>query len=311
VLNKLIINFILYGGISIKLLSIIQNNKTVLGIQTDQGILNLESILGKYPNNTVPTDIMEVINRGREAVKSINNYLDDIPKTAKVYMDEPSAWEPAITTPEKIICVGLNYRKHADETNSPYPKEPILFNKFNNTLTGHKHNIKVPKTTGQLDYEVELGIVIGKTAKEVAKEDAFDYVFGYVTANDLSARDLQFRTGQWLLGKSCDGFTPVGPYLVTSDEIEDPDNLHLKTTVNGKVRQESNTSDMIFDCKEIISYISKHMTLSPGDLILTGTPEGVVLGEPEEERIYLKPGDEVSVEIENLGKLTNRFISDN
>src|SRR5699024_450781 len=139
---------------------------------------------------------------------------------------------------------------------------------------------------------------------------ALDYVFGYVTANDLSARDLQFLTPQWLLGKCCDDFSPVGPYLVTKDEVADPDDLKLKTIVNGVERQNSSTSDMIFSCKDIISYISKYMTLSPGDLILTGTPEGVVLGDPEDERVYLQPGDEVTVEVENLGSLTNTFIAD-
>src|SRR5699024_10613583 len=129
------------------------------------------------------------------------------------------------TKPNKIICVGLNYRKHADETNSPYPETPILFTKYNNTLTAHKRDIAVRKVTEKLDYEVELGIVIDKSAKYVAKEDALDHVFGYVTANDLSARDLQFVSSQWLLGKSCDDFTPMGPYLVTKEEVRDPNNL--------------------------------------------------------------------------------------
>jgi 2-keto-4-pentenoate hydratase/2-oxohepta-3-ene-1,7-dioic acid hydratase in catechol pathway len=153
----------------------------------------------------------------------------------------------------------------------------------------------VPKVTDKLDYEVKLAIVIGKEAKYVAKENALDYVFGYCSANDLSARDLQLRTHQWLLGKSCDDFSPIGPYLVTADEVGNPNNLSLKTTVNGETRQNSNTSDMIFYCDEIVSYISQHMTLTPGDIILTGTPEGVVLGLPEEQQVYLKPGDEVTV----------------
>lgn len=134
-----------------------------------------------------------------------------------------------------------------------------------------------------------------------------DYVFGYCNCNDLSSRDLQFRTHQWLLGKSLDGFSPLGPYLVTSDEVGDPNSLEIKTTVNGEVRQDSNTSDMIFKCNEIVSYISDHMTLSPGDIILTGTPEGVIFGYPEDQRVWLKDGDKVTVEIEKLGKLTNTF----
>src|SRR5690606_33440597 len=201
--------------------------------------------------------------------------------------DDEITWGPCVTRPHKIICVGLNYRKHADETNAPYPEVPILFNKFDNTLTGHKDEIRVPKVTKKLDYEVERGIVIGKKAKYVDVDAALDHVFGYCTVNDLSARDLQLRTPQWLLGKSCDKFSPVGPFLVTADEVGDPNNLSLKTYVNGELRQDSNTSDMIFNCAEIVSYISQHMTLEPGDIILTGTPEGVVMGYPEEEQHYI------------------------
>ena len=152
--------------------------------------------------------------------------------------------------------------------------------------------------------------MIGKEAKYVSKEDALGYVFGYSNVNDLSARDLQLRTHQWLLGKSCDDFSPLGPYLVTADEVGNPNDLSIKTTVNGEVRQSSNTSDMIFHCDEIVSYISQHMTLVPGDIILTGTPEGVVLGLPEDQQVYLKPGDVVTIEIEKLGALTNRFVEE-
>src|SRR5699024_10095266 len=188
---------------------------------------------------------------------------------------------------------------------------PFVFHTYNSAHTGYKQNSGVTKLTEKVDYEVELGIVMGRDAKDVPKEEALEYVFGYVTANDLSARDLQFVSSQWLLGKCCDDFTPVGPYLVTRDEIENPNNLNLQTFVNGKERQHSHTSDMIFHCDDIISYISDHMTLSPGDLILTGTPEGVILGEPEDERVFLQPGDEVKVEVENIGAVTNRFVPDN
>src|SRR5699024_8150544 len=158
-------------------------------------------------------------------------------------------WGSAVPAPNKIICVGLNYRRHADETGASYPETPILFPKYNNALASHKQHITVPKVTEKLDYEVELGIVMGKNAKDVSKEEALDYVFGYVTANDLSARDLQFVSSQWLLGKSCDGFSPVGPYLVSKDEVGNPNNLNLRTYVNGEERQNSNTSDMIFNCE--------------------------------------------------------------
>ncbi len=145
----------------------------------------------------------------------------------------------------------------------------------------------------------------GKTAKNVEQQDALDYVLGYCNADDISARDLQNRTSQWILGKSCDGFCPIGPYLVTADEVGDPNKLSIRCEVNGEERQNSNTADMIFSCKEIISYISKYFTLNPGDIILTGTPQGVICGYPLDRRIYLKSGDIISLEIEKLGKLTN------
>ncbi|MNO21668.1 Ureidoglycolate lyase [compost metagenome] len=170
--------------------------------------------------------------------------------------------------------------------------------------------VPLPSRAQKVDYEAELGIMIGRTVKNVSEEEALDAVFGYFAANDLSARDLQTRTSQWLAGKSCDRFAPVGPCVVTKDEVGDPGSLRIRSLVNGEVRQDSNTSDMIFDGRQIISYISRCMTLSPGDIILTGTPEGVVMGYPPEKQIYLKPGDEVTVEIERLGRLTNRMVAE-
>jgi 2-keto-4-pentenoate hydratase/2-oxohepta-3-ene-1,7-dioic acid hydratase in catechol pathway len=283
-----------------KLVTFIKEGKQVLGVKIENGIIDLEAALSEIPNEKVQTNIMEVIAGGQETISVLEDYLSTL----------PTSNEASYLKNEEEICVGLNYRKHADETNAPYPEVPILFNKFNNTLTGHKCEIAVPKVTKQLDYEVELGVVIGKKAKYVSKEDALDHVFGYCTVNDLSARDLQLRTPQWLLGKTCDDFSPMGPYLVTADEVGNPNNLQVKTYVNGEVRQNSNSSDMIFYVDEIISYISQHMTLTPGDVILTGTPEGVVLGYPVEKQVYIQPGDEVTVEIEKLGMLTNTFIEE-
>lgn len=298
-------------GIELKLLTILKEGKELLGVKTSEGIVDIEGVLSSCPSESIPTNVMEVINGGQDVINEINKYIEQLPSDSINYLNEEEInWGPAVTEPNKIICVGLNYRRHADETNSPYPETPILFTKYNNSLTGHYQDIVVPSVTEKLDYEVELGIVIGKPVKNVSIKEALNNVFGYVTANDLSARDLQTVTSQWLLGKSCDDFCPIGPYLVTSDEVGDPNNLKLKTIVNGEIRQNSNTSDMIFHCDEIISYISKHMTLLPGDLILTGTPEGVILGDPEDKQVYLKPGDEVTVEIEKLGSLTNKFVSE-
>ncbi|WP_099352560.1 fumarylacetoacetate hydrolase family protein [Fredinandcohnia onubensis] len=283
-----------------------------LAVQLEGKLIDIEATATQNNWGAVPTDVMEVINFNEPELKSFEEKLINAVQQdrAVAYDESQVTWGPAVTKPHKIICVGLNYRKHADETNAPYPEFPILFNKFDNTLTGHNCEIAVPNVTNELDYEVELGIVIRKKTKDVSEEEALSHVFGYCTVNDLSARDLQMRTHQWLLGKSCDGFSPVGPYLVTSDEVGNPNDLALKTYVNGELHQDSNTSDMIFNCAEIVSYISKYMTLEPGDLILTGTPEGVVFGLPVEERAYIQPGDEVTVEIEKLGRLTSVFVKE-
>jgi len=215
-----------------------------------------------------------------------------------------SAFEygPCVTSPEKIICIGLNYRKHAAETGNPVPKTPILFNKYNSALLGHRGVVKVSQEPAEkFDYEIELVIVLGKPARNVSEADALSYVFGYCTGNDLTARDLQSRTSQWMLGKTFDGSGPVGPYLVTADLVGDPNSLKLECRVNGEVRQSSNTADMVFDCKALVAYISKHMTLRPGDIIFTGTPEGVISGYPKDKQIWLKPGDKVTSFIEKLG----------
>jgi 2-keto-4-pentenoate hydratase/2-oxohepta-3-ene-1,7-dioic acid hydratase in catechol pathway len=177
---------------------------------------------------------------------------------------------PCLSYGRKIICVGLNYKHHAVESKMTVPEVPLLFSKFDNTLSGHQEDIYLPMGSLQVDYEAELVVVIGKRAKHVSIEDSLSHLFGYCNVNDLSARDLQFKTSQWLLGKSCDGFSPVGPYLVTSDEVVNPNNLQMKCFVNGEIRQNSNTSDMIFSVEHIVSYISRYMTLEPGDAILTG-----------------------------------------
>lgn len=297
-----------------KLVSIERDGRQLLGVKTKAGIIDIEGALAAHPTElAVPTDVMAVIEGGQQAVDTLGAYLASLEANngAAYVLDEQSvAWGPCVTRPNKIICIGLNYRKHAEETKAAIPEYPILFNKFNNTLTGNGKEIAIPKVTKQLDYEAELVIVIGKKAKYVDKEEALDYVFGYAAVNDLSARDLQLRTQQWLLGKSCDDFSPLGPYLVTADEVGNPNDLAIRAVVNGEVRQNSNTSDMIFGCDEIVSYVSHHMTLVPGDIILTGTPEGVVLGLPKDQRVYLQPGDTVTIEIEKLGSLTNRFVAE-
>lgn len=222
-------------------------------------------------------------------------------------MEDSLNYGPCVLDPQKIIGIGLNYKKHAVECNLPFPSAPILFSKFNNTITAHGKEVELPNLSSQVDYEAELAIVISKMAKNLKKEDALSVVYGYCVANDVSDRDLQSQSTQWLLGKSCDGFCPIGPYLVSKEEVGNPNNLNIVTYVNGEIRQDSNSSDMIFNCEEIISFISEHMTLHPGDIILTGTPAGVILGYPKDQRIWLKDGDVVTINIEKLGSLTNTF----
>jgi len=293
----------------VKLLTFIEEGQQRLGVHTAHGVVDVARAAAG--DDQAPRNVMDVIQGGQAAVDKLQSIVDAYGTTGDALRDESTiTYGPCVTAPNKIICVGLNYKKHAEETNAPIPAYPILFNKFNNTLTSHQAEIAVPNVTKELDYEAELVIVIGKNTKNVSREEALDHVFGYCAVNDLSARDLQMRTQQWLLGKTCDDFSPLGPYLVSADEVGDPNQLNIRAIVNGEVRQNSNTSDMIFPCDEIVSYISKHMTLVPGDIILTGTPEGVVLGLPPEQRVYLQPGDVVTIEIEKLGSLTNRFIAE-
>jgi 2-keto-4-pentenoate hydratase/2-oxohepta-3-ene-1,7-dioic acid hydratase in catechol pathway len=282
-----------------------ENNETKVALNDNEKIINLDQLV----NDTEINDINYVISN-IDAIEQNVHQVYEKQKHNVPSVNNADIHHLPVVDPATIICVGLNYRKHAEETNAPIPDSPILFNKFLNTITGHNHEVPLPKKSKQVDYEVELGIVIGKECKDVSTDEALHYVAGYTVANDLSARDLQMKTAQWMLGKIVDGFCPVGPNLVTKNTIPNPNNLTLRTILNGEVRQDSNTSDMIFSCAEIVSYISEHMTLSPGDLILTGTPEGVILGDPEEERVWLKDGDELIVEVEKIGQLKNKMVKE-
>jgi 2-keto-4-pentenoate hydratase/2-oxohepta-3-ene-1,7-dioic acid hydratase in catechol pathway len=207
--------------------------------------------------------------------------------------------------PGKLICIGRNYAEHAKETGNTVPTTPIIFAKFPSSIIGNGDTITWNESiTTQVDWEGELAVIIGKKAHNVKEEDAFNHVFGYTIANDVSARDLQLRTDtQWTRGKSLDTFCPLGPWVVTRDEIPDPHNLSVKTTVNGEVRQDGNTKDFIFNIPFLISYCSRMFTLEPGDLILTGTPPGV--GEGMKPPTYLQDGDTVNITVEGIGELSN------
>lgn len=205
-----------------------------------------------------------------------------------------------IDKPSKIICIGLNYAQHARETNAQIPKEPIIFFKATTSVSGPNDDIIIPKNSNKTDWEVELAVVIGKRASYVEESEAMDYIAGYCLHNDVSERTFQIeRGGQWVKGKSCDTFAPLGPWMATKDEIEDANNLRLWLTVNGKKMQDSNTNDLIFKIPFLVSYISQFMTLLPGDIISTGTPQGVGLG--MNPQVYLKEGDVVELGIEGLG----------
>ena len=210
--------------------------------------------------------------------------------------------------PSKIICVGLNYAKHAEESGMEPPKEPVLFFKASSAIVGPYDDIKLPKGSTKTDWEVELAIVIGKKASYVSESEALTHVAGYVLHNDVSERAFQIeRSGQWVKGKSCDTFAPLGPYIATADEIKDPNNLRLWLKLNGKRVQDSSTSDFIFNIQQVISYISQFMTLLPGDIISTGTPSGVGLG--FDPPTYLTPGDEVELGVEGLGVSKQKVVA--
>jgi len=286
-----------------KLLTFHRNNTLQLGIRTEAGVIDVAQASNGQAG--IPLTMDAAIRGGAEALKALHRLADQ--STPNSILNEQALQPgPCVGTPEKLICIGLNYKRHARETGMAVPESPVLFSKFNNTLAGTGEEIPLPNNAIQYDYEVELGVVIGKEARYVSVDEALNYVFGYFTVNDMSVRDLQFRTSQWLLGKTPDKFFPTAPYLVTADEVADPQNLKLYCWVNGELRQNSNTADMIFSVAECISYISQYMTLKPGDVISTGTPEGVVLGMAEKN--WLKPGDEVIVEVEGLGKCTNQMV---
>ena len=284
-----------------------------LGVRTPGGVIDVTAAREALGGEGGIPGTVEALVAGGEAARTA---LDDLITQAEAADASGASWlkdegaltlGPSVPRPGKIVCVGLNYRKHAEETGAAIPTSPVLFSKFLNTIAAPDEDVPLTGPAEQYDYEVELAVVMGATAKNVSAGDALSSVFGYSTANDLSARDLQTRTSQWLLGKTMDKFMPIGPYLVTADEVPDPQRLAIRTWLNSELRQDSNTDDMIFPVAEIVSYISRHFTLEPGDVIITGTPEGVILGMAEKR--WMVPGDAVEVEVEGLGKLRNRMIA--
>jgi len=275
-----------------------------LGVVLDGGVLDVAAAArdhGVAALNVSAKDFFLAGTRLEPDLRALAARASDGPFAGQLH---DLALAPTVPQPGKILCVGLNYRRHAAESGMAEPKEPVLFGKYDNTLAPHGATVDISGLT-QVDYEAELGVVIGRGGKAIPKEQALAHVLGYVNANDLSERELQMRSGQWLLGKTLDGFLPLGPYLVTADEAGDPQAMRVRGWLNGDLRQDSSTSDMIFGVAEVIAYASRYMTLAPGDVIVTGTPEGVVLGRPQKD--WVKPGDRFVVEIGPLGRLETVF----
>ena len=263
-------------------------------IEEDGIIRDLSSVISDLNSTTINQNTIEKI-------KKINlNKLPEINENIRI--------GPCVANPEKFIGIGLNYSDHAEETGMKPPSEPIIFIKANSCICGPNDNVIIPKNSKKTDWEIELGIVIGKKAQYISEDNSFEYIFGYCIVNDISEREFQIeRSGQWDKGKGCDTFGPIGPYLVTKNEIKNIQDLNLELKLNGKITQKGNTNKMIFGVKHIVSYLSHFMTLNPGDIITTGTPPGV--GMARNPQIFLKPGDEMILNIDNLGSQKQKVIS--
>lgn len=290
-----------------KLLSFYQGEKIKLGVKTEKGILDVSGTLEKKPMKDIPESIDEILIEDRTPLLLLKEYIEVVGEEGVFLKEESLNFAPAVPRPNKIIGVGLNYWGYLRDSDTPTPDFPRLFSKFADAVNSHEGIIRIPDNASQVDYEGELAFVVGKKGRLIDPKDAMEYVLGYTITNDVTCRDFQDLTPSWFPGKSCDTFAPLGPYLVTADEIPNPNDLSLKAWVNGELRQDTNTSDMIVKIPEIISGVSKFLTICPGDVFLTGSPEGIIVCYPADEReaLWLKEGDVLEVEIENLGRLVN------
>ena len=280
-----------------KLCSIELDGKQLVGAKMDGGIANLTAI-------GFPAQMNDVINGGSKMLAQMEAAIVTNCQLPIISYDQIKFLP--VTVPSKIICKGMNYKDHAQETGGTVPEHPVFFSKFNDTLSAHESPVTLPSWQRCYDYEAEIVMVISKDAYNISVGEAADCIFGYTCGNDMSARDCQFLSTQWLTGKSFPGFAPVGPYI---DTDFDPDlNHEVRCEVNGKIVQSGNSSDMIFNCYEIVSAASRYFKLSPGDLIFTGTPAGVILGKKKGERVWLKSGDIVQVTVGGIGTLTTTLI---
>ncbi len=285
-----------------KLVTFVYNGHSRIGALTGDGsVVDLQRA-----NPQLPGDMLALLAGGADTLALAQQAVASAPADAVLALASVTLQAP-IPRPGKILCIGLNYRDHAAESNQPIPQFPTVFAKYNNTIVGPGAAIVLPTVTEKVDYEAEFAFVIGRTARNVKAEDALDYVAGYLPFNDVSARDYQMRTSQWTVGKTFDTFGPLGPALVTSDEIANPHDLDISLTINGEVLQSSNTSNLIFSVNELIADLTSFMTLEPGDIISTGTPSGV--GSARKPQRWLRAGDVVAVTIEGLGTLENPVVA--
>jgi 2-keto-4-pentenoate hydratase/2-oxohepta-3-ene-1,7-dioic acid hydratase in catechol pathway len=253
------------------------------------------------------TSIHQILGGGADAIDRVERWIYNPPGGERFEADSVTLLSP-VPHPPKLICIGLNYRDHAAEGKNPIPELPTVFSKFQSAITGHRHPIVLPKNSNKPDYEAEFAVVIGKGGRHIPEGDWRKHVFGYTITNDVSARDFQSATSQWMIGKTFDTFAPIGPAIVTADEIEDPHNLRITLTLNGEVMQDSNTNNLIFGLPRLISYLSSVFTLETGDIIATGTPAGV--GFARKPPRWLRPGDECRIQIEGLGELVNPVVAE-
>jgi acylpyruvate hydrolase len=288
-----------------RLVTFLESGRTAAGVLADGNVVDLFRA-----DPGLPTDVVGILAGGE-------SMLDRVRQAAERAADRSDARRPLsgvkllapIPRPPKVICIGLNYARHAAEAGLPLPARPSTFLKASSTVVGPGEPIVRPPTTEQLDYEVEFAFVVGRRGKAIPRERAMEYVAGYTIVNDVSARDLQFaKDGGIIVGKNFDSSCPMGPYLALTDEVPEPSGLRLRTWVNGQPRQDSSTADLIFDVPAIIEFLSRQLTLEPGDVVATGTPEGVGLG--MKPQVWLQPGDVVRMEIDGLGVLENRVVEE-
>jgi len=295
----MIANGLVVECLLLKLLTIVHNGRIEPAAQFDDRTVGL--------GGSGFDDMISLISGGAEALDAVRRWSDGSMPVGEVDLGSVGYLSP-IPRPPKIICIGLNYRDHAEESNLPIPEVPTVFCKFPTAVTGHNCPVILPKVSSKPDYEAEFAVVIGQGGRHIAEHDWRKHVFGYTILNDVSARDYQMATSQWMIGKTFDTFAPIGPAIVTADEIEDPHNLDISLRLNGEVLQNSNTRNLIFQIPRLIAHLSSVFTLEPGDIIATGTPAGV--GFARKPPRWLQPGDDMLTHIQGIGDLHNPIVAE-